>query len=844
MAQEQYTSDNVTQYSLPTQRIPRSKKGKLWGESNVNYFIRIAATDTLGNRATNYRKAINYELFNGRFNPKDLEYVCNPLGIQGEEYPASLQHYDIISAAIMLLMGEESSRTENFIAVSEGPETINRKNKSMKDRLQQAYMQHLMAEVDPNSLQKDDKGNPIPPPPPQELESIKYHTFSDLLEQKANQILRVLKKKLNTQDRFNSGFKDALISGEEIYWIGINNSEPDFRRANPLNITCLLNFDSYYIDEASAVVEERLLTIPTILDELGDKLSPTDVKELEDLSKNYSSLTNSGKDNFVATKDGVEFTGGGTSFVGYKHDTRLGLIRVFRVEWISMTKIGTIKYTDENQVPQETTVDETFDLSTFKEVYPDAEVEWFWINEAWEGIKIANNIFIGIQPKENQRRRLDNPYYARLGYTGLIYNATNSVSVSLIDRLKPYQYLYNILMYRLELAFASDQGKVFLMDLAQIPRSEGIDVDKWIYYLKSAKIGFINSFEEGKKGAMQGQRPTFNQFQAIDLSLSNTIQQYVNSLEFIRQQVANLSGITPQRLGSIKTSELVGNVEKSVEQSSYITEYYFRSHSEVKRRVYEGLLECAKIAYRKGKAVQYILDDLQIEVLNIEESEFDMEEFAVFISNSTKDQEVLQTLKGLYEVALKQDKVMLSDIVSAALNDSPRDVAKKLKYSEEAQKEQKIKEIQAQQESQQKANEQALQMHQEEQANKQADRDLKKYEIDTKAQTEIEKAEISALGFQKNSDEDQNGIPDILETAKHALDTQKVNSEHFRKMKELDLKEKDMDKKHSLEQQKIDAENKRTESDNKIAKKDQVLKGEEIKVKKIIARKKPSGGGK
>ena len=832
MSQAKYTSDNVTQYSLPIQRLPFSQKGKLWGESNVNYFIRIAATDTLGNRSTNYRKAINYELFNGRFNPKDLEYVCNPLGIQGEEYPASLQHFDIISPAVMLLMGEESSRAETFIAVSEGPEVINRKNKSMLDRLKESYMMHLMAEVDPESLPKDEEGNPIPPPTPKELEQIKYHTFSDLLEQKANQILRVLKKKLNTQDKFNRGFKDALIAAEEIYWIGINNAEPDFRKCNPLNITCLLNFDSDFIDDASAIVEERLLTIPTILDEIGDKLTPLQVKELEDLSKNYSSLTNSGKDNFVVTQGGVEFTGAGTSFVGYKHDTRLGLIRVFRVEWISMKKVGILTYSDENQIPQEQEIDELFDLSTFKEIYPDAEVKWFWINEAWEGIKIADNIFVGVQPKQNQRRRLDNPYFARLGYTGLIYNATNSVSVSLIDRLKPYQYLYNILMYRLELAFASDQGKVFLMDLAQIPRSEGIDVDKWIYYLKSAKIGFINSFEEGKKGAMQGQRPTFNQFQAIDLSLSNTIQQYVNSLEFIRQQVANLSGITPQRLGSVKTSELVGNVERSIEQSSYITEYYFRSHAEVKRRVFEALLECAKIAYRTGKAVQYILDDLQVEVLSIEEYELDTEEFAVFISDSVKDQEVLNTLKSLYEVALKQDKIMLSDIVSAALNDSPRDVAKKLKYSEEAQKEQKMQEIKAAQEAQVQANEQQMQMYQEEQANKQADRDLKKYEIDTKAITELQKAEISALGFAKDTDVDQNGIPDVVEISKIALDERKHQSENFRKIQES----KD---KISLEKEKLNQAKKENETQERLAKEANKIKLKEIASKEKIARMKP-----
>ena len=57
----------------------------------------------------------------------------------------------------------------------------------------------------------------------------------------------------------------------------------------------------------------------------------------------------------------------------------------------------------------------------------------------------------------------------------------------MIDRLKPYQYMYNNIAFRLELAFASDQGKVFLMDLAQIPQSEGIDIENGYIILKNLK---------------------------------------------------------------------------------------------------------------------------------------------------------------------------------------------------------------------------------------------------------------------------------------------------------------------------------------------------------------------
>ena len=97
-------------------------------------------------------------------------------------------------------------------------------------------------------------------------------------------------------------------------------------------------------------------------------------------------------------------------------------------------------------------------------------IKWDWVNEWWEGTKIGDDIYVNIQAKANQRISIDNPAICKSGYVGYLYNARNSESISLIDRMKPYQYMYNILMYRTELAFAKSKGKLAVMDIAQIPR--------------------------------------------------------------------------------------------------------------------------------------------------------------------------------------------------------------------------------------------------------------------------------------------------------------------------------------------------------------------------------------
>ena len=616
---------------------------------------------------------------------------------------------------------------------------------------------------------------------------------------------------------FNQGFKDALIAGEEVYWTGILNGEPALRKCNTLNITVILDDDCVFYDDAIAVVEERMLTIPSIIDEYGDQLDNETREKLIEYSRGTfgSFNTAGGFEPTMQIVDGRAVINGATPTSQFNgNNVNNYAVRVARVEWISMKKIGFLSYTDEDGLPVEEQVDDTFASSfkMFKELHPDAEVEWDWINEAWEGVKIGADIYLDIKPKSNQRRRMDNPYYCKLGYTGYIYEATNSRSVSLIDRLKPYQYLYDIIAFRLELAFASDKGKVFLMDMASIPRSEGIDVDQWMYYLNEMKIAFINSHEEGKKGAMQGKTSNFNQFSAVDLSLANSIQSYINYLQYIEQQIYTVSGITPQRLGSINNSELVGNTERAVNQSSLITEYLFTAHNEVIRRVYESLIEVAKIAYKDGSVQQYVADDMGIEVLNMEEFEFENSEFSVFMTNSAKDKVVLSKLEQLAQVAMQQQKVDLSTIIDTILNDSPKDIIATLRKSEEAfyqrQQEQSKseQEHQAQMAQMQQQHEQELHAYTSDE--KQKDRDLEQFVADEANRTKVEVAEITAYGFSKAP------VEDIAGAANAALKQQTLDSKSF------------------TEQQKIAHAKQKHADEHNIKQKTLNLKEQELKVKK------------
>ena len=848
--------DNASSSSLPVQKVTTAQKNKAWKESSVDYYLNFRYTNGSNLRSDRSKKITNYDLYNGVINKSDVEAICNPLGYTGNTWADKFMHYDKISEPIRLLIGEESAKPDNSMVVSEAPDDLNRKQENLKNRLLQVLNQQLQAEIDPASV---DPNNP--PPTPEEVIKAEKYSPSDLIESKANRMLKILKKKLNTKWLFNQGFKDALIAGEEVYWTGILNGEPALRKCNTLNITVILDDDCVFYDDAIAVVEERMLTIPSIIDEYGDQLTNETRDKLIEYSRGTfgSFNTAGGFEPTMQIVDGRAVINGATptsSFNG--NNVNNYAVRVARVEWISMKKIGFLSYTDEEGQPQIEQVDDTFGSSfkLFQENFPDAELEWDWINEAWEGVKIGADIYLDIKAKENQRRRMDNPYYCKLGYTGYIYEATNSRSVSLIDRLKPYQYLYDIIAFRLELAFASDKGKVFLMDMASIPRSEGIDVDQWMYYLNEMKIAFVNSHEESGKGAQQGKTSNFNQFTAIDLSLANSIQSYINYLQYIEQQIYTVSGITPQRLGAINNSELVGNTERAVNQSSLITEYLFTAHNEVIRRVYGSLIEVAKIAYKDGSVQQYVSDDMGIEMLRLEEFEFENSEFSVFVTNSSKDKAVIAKLEQLAQFAMQQQKADLSTIINTILNDSPKDIIAELKRGEESFYERQ-KQQQEQQSKDNQANIEAQNArHQEEMMDRQKERDLKQYVSDAANRTKIEVQEIANYFKMPSEDANANAIPDAQEIAMQSLKQQELSAKSFTEQqkisndkgkhdKQMSIKEKEMENRKEIENKKIEAIKIQNANQDKLSRekhkadKEMMDKKMQIEKMKINAKKTP-----
>jgi hypothetical protein len=139
-----------------------------------------------------------------------------------------------------------------------------------------------------------------------------------------------------------------------------------------------------------------------------------------------------------------------------------------------------------------------------------------------------------------------------------------------------------------------------VMDVAQIPRSQGMSMDKWLYYFDNVGLAFVNSFEEGTEGSSAGRTSNFNQFTSVDMTLSQSIGQYIMIINKLEEMVGSITGVSRQREGSITSSETVGGIERSVNQSNSITERWFYLHAETKIDVLTYLLEIGKLCYIDG----------------------------------------------------------------------------------------------------------------------------------------------------------------------------------------------------------------------------------------------------
>ena len=749
-----------------------------------------------GARKSYHNMRVNFDLLNGILHMEDLKALVNPYGLDASFIPDSIQHYSIINSKLNVLRGEEDNRLFDPRVVVTNPGAITLMEQE-KNRQVNMALQQLIQDSSQSEEEFQEELN--------RLNNYFKYQYQDKREVDANYLLQHFIKELDIKEKFNMGFTDGYAVGEEAYQCDIVGGEPTFEKINPKEMRVLMSANSNKLEDADMIIIEGYRSPGKVIEAYYDSLTPKDIKAIEEGSGSmYSTPTDSMgnidaragnplRSNVMLSMVGGQWQAGErvmTSADLFEEDSLStltpydlnGNVRVLKVYWKSRRKIKKIKsYDPETGEEEFNFYPENFYCDPMK----GQEEQVFWVNDAWEGTKIGADIYVNMRPRPVQYNTMSNPSRCHFGIVGTIYSTNGEEPYSMVDIMKPYAYLYDVIHDRLNKTLAKNVGKVIRMDFAKVPK--GWDVDKWLYYINVNGVAVENSWNEGEIGQATGRLAASlnnNSNGVIDASLGNEIQGYITLLTWIEEKIGTLPGISKQREGQISNRETVGGVERATLQSSHSTQWLFTYHDSTKKRALECLLETAKVAYKgRKKKFDYILSDGFKKTIEIDGNEFAECDYGLVVDLGNDVQELNQNLGQLAQAGLQNDKMNFSTLIKIYTTKS---VSERMRLIENYEEQVMMQQQQAQQQQQQQFEQQLQQQAQLEQAK--LDREYQMHQ--EKLQAQILVAEINASAEEKRFAmiQEENGI------------TKQQELEY--KDKQLELDAKQFNAKLKLDQQK------------------------------------------
>lgn len=783
--------------NFPSQKKSFQSKTKTWRKSHLDWADNNSYLNNTAIRRKRKQKRIALNLYNGKVNMEDMKLILNPGGLEKYFVPDAVQHYPIITPRINVLVGEEKRRKFDWSVQITNPDTLSKIKEDKKKLVDQRLMEMLQSDVSDEELEK---------------ELVKYgdyinFDYQDVREKRANLLMRHYIEKLNMKILFQQGFKDALIMGEEIYMFDIVNGEIIFEKLNPLKVHTLRSGFSNKIEDADVIVIDDFWSPGKIQDTYYNDLNDIEVKKLDDTeyagtNTNLDGVTEAVDDQYgfkLLESQGfdtyLDSTGIWDAKTGEGRDTykdENGNIRVLRMFWKSMRKVIKVEYFD--KLGKKKTKFRSEEYVVNKAMGEVGTV--LWVPQWWKGVKIGADTYLQIKPREIQYNKLDQPSFNSCGIVGQVYNTGDEESVTMVDRAKPFQYLYDISWYRVNEALSKYLGSIVELDLAKIPT--GWSVTKWLYFARKSGISVVDSFQEGQKGMAKGKLAGSvgnTTGRVLEQRVGDFIQTHIDMMEFAKAQMDEITGVSRQRLGQVENRETVGGIERAVSQSNHITEELFTMHDYCKKRCFQILLETAKIAL-KGREIKfsYIADDMTRQLAEIDGDQFAEEEYGLMVSNEDDINRMEQKLDGMVQMGLQNQMLSFSTAMKIYNSPSIREVQRLIQKDEQQLRESQAKQAEEQNKlNREQMQQAAIERQQEQNLNLQKfnrEDETKRYIAELNAETQRINSENNDKGVE--NDDDFKKFEAELGIKKEALsnDMKKHDDNMSRKDKEIAIKNK------------------------------------------------------
>lgn len=764
-----------------------------------------------------------------------------------------LKFYPIVPSIINVLTGELLKKFDHIKvkAVDEysANEALEYKKQLMLQYLQQKAQAKIAQQLESQGISQDSpefqeqmqqavqQAMSIP-----EIQKFMNRNYKNNYEEWANRILEQSELKHHLKEKEIELFKHQLIADEAYSEIRIDDNDIEVINWNPYDTLVIKPKHVKYTSDADLVSRQYWTTIHDVVSKYRDKIdkaliekyntplgvTPTFSERRLQPDDNQSLMLNEKK--LIAFKymmGGIELDASSKVLVteGY---------------WMSRRRLAKLTAIYEG-VRIEKIVDDTFKV-TIKPVYDKdknliagEELEYFYAPQVWKGAKlnfaygsvpstVVNEneyldksifgkktddlnadvsrgwIYIDVEPSEYQFTDEHQPFKPKIPVVGCdgFEKNMNVGKLSLIDKTKALQVMYNGFMNEIDKFAKTEIGLFYIMDQRLIPQ-QSLDGTwgkyNWLKFIMTAKdsgLGVVDNSASNLEG-----NPAMQQPSVVNLLNNDRFKSRIELANYCEQQIMKVIGISPQRMGSINSQETATGVNQAINNSYSQTELYFYNHTNLMRELKSMILDAEKYIESKKPVsrVNYLNSDVENVLFEIDTEDLLLRRFNIFLTNSTDSQRVLEQLRQL-AIQNNTSGASMLDLATIIESSNVREIKDTLAAS--------LQNFQKQEEAKRQHEQQMLQQQLEAQAaEKEKERQFIADQNERNRLKDMYIADVKATGMSRENDIDQSGINDALEVSRFNLEQEKSYSDILNKEQDRNMKQKEYQSKVAIEKEKV-----------------------------------------
>ena len=687
-------------------------------------------------------------------------------------------------------------------------QTIEAMGLNMEDEEQAAQAQQMMS---PESLKS------LP-----EIEEFFKKDYRSMVEEWATHQHVVDEERFTIKELENLAFKDMLIADREFWHFKMNEDDYEVELWNPVLTFYHKSPEARYISQSNWVGRVDLMTIADVIDKYGYMMTDEELASLEAIYPVHSAgyvipgLQNDGSfydatrshewntqgpslgmRQFLSARDAFMNTGDDIimKIVNESESVQdfqdISLLRVTTCYWKSQRMVGHLSKVDENGELIDMIVDENYKITT-KPLYDTSvlkkksrenlvfgeHIDWIWINEVWGGTKVGPNrpaffgnndtfgfqpLYLNVKPLRFQFKGDFTLYGCKLPVEGAVFTERNTKSMSLVDKMKPYQIGYNLVNNQIADILIDELGTVIMLDHNTLPRhSMGEDWGKNNYAkayvaMKNFQMLPLDTSITNTENALN-----FQHYQVLNLEQTNRLMSRVQLASYFKNQCFESIGISQQRLGAVNAQETAQGIEQAINMSYSQTEVYFTQHSEyLMPRVHQMRTDLSQYYHsnRPSLRLQYVTSMDEKVNFQMNGTELLARELNIFISTKVNQRQVIEQIRSL-AINNNTSGASIYDLGNIVKADSMAEITHVMKGIEEKTTRAKMQETEALQQT-----EQMRQQAETERLEAKLRFEAEQNALDRETQERV--AEIRAAGYTAMNDRDMNQQNDYIDTLEY-----------------------------------------------------------------------------